>query len=146
MVLWAIRRMQRPESLLNLTYRHNTSSLSVRVQSSKNRDMAIRWKQNWKPCFYLLLHFSRSVVLINISLILRKCHLKFWCDIYKRVSSYRCLILTVLSSQISVLKSDITQSIHCLRDIKTETTEKSCYLETLNTRNDTVWVTRVTSK
>ena len=57
MVLWAIRRMQRPESLLNFTYRHNTSSLPVRVQSSKNRDMAIRWKQNWKPCFYLLLHF-----------------------------------------------------------------------------------------
>ena len=35
-------------------------------------------------------------------------------------------------------KFDITQSIHSLRDIKTETTKKSCYLETLNTRNDTV--------
>ena len=54
--------------------------------------------------------------------------------------------LSVLNTPSSQDKFDITQSIHWLRDIKTETTEKSCYLETLNTRNDTVWVTKVTSK
>ena len=55
--------------------------------------------------------------------------------------------LSVLNTHSSQDKFDIiTQSIHWLRDIKTETTEKSCYLETLDTRNDTVWVTRVTSK
>ena len=55
--------------------------------------------------------------------------------------------LSVLNTHSYQDKFDIiTQSIHWLRDIKTEITEKSCYLETLNTRNDTVWVTRVTSK
>ena len=54
--------------------------------------------------------------------------------------------LSVLNTHSSQDKFDITQSIHWLRDIKTETTEKSYYLETLNTRNDTVWVTKVTSK
>ena len=54
--------------------------------------------------------------------------------------------LSVLNTHSSQHKFDITRSIHWLRDIKTETTEKSCYLETLNTRNDTVLVTRVTSE
>ena len=55
--------------------------------------------------------------------------------------------LSVLNTHSYQDKFDIiTQRIHWLRDIKTEITEKSCYLETLNTRNDTVWVTRVTSK
>ena len=39
--------------------------------------------------------------------------------------------LSVLNTHSSQDKFDITQSIHWLRDIKTETTEKSCYLETL---------------
>ena len=46
--------------------------------------------------------------------------------------------LSVLNTHSSQHKFDITQSIHSLRDIKTETTEKSCCLETLNTRNDRV--------
>ena len=141
MLLWAIRRMQRPESLLNFTYRHNTSSLPVRVQSSKNRDMAIRWKQNWKPCFYLLLHFfsfcGPHQYFVNIKempLTILVWHLQ------------KSEFLSVLNTHSSQHKFDITQNIHWLRDIKTETTEKSCYLDTLNTRNDTVLVTRVTSE
>ena len=59
----------RPESLLNLTHRHNTPSLCLGVQSSKNKDMAVRWKENWKPCSYALLNFSGSVVLNNIIII-----------------------------------------------------------------------------
>ena len=55
-------------------------------------------------------------------------------------------LLSVLNTHSSQHKFDITQNIHWLRDIKTETTEKSCYLETFNIRNDTVWVTIVTSK
>ena len=39
--------------------------------------------------------------------------------------------LSVLNTHSSQDKFDITQSIHWLRDIKMETTEKSCYLETL---------------
>ena len=76
--------IQESGNILYSTYRHNTSTLSVRVQSSKTKI----WERNWSGmklktiCFYNCLGLSSSVIL-NFQY-LGETALRFDVDIWKR--------------------------------------------------------------
>ena len=76
--------IQESGNILYSTYRHNTSTLSVRVQSSKNKI----WERNWSGmklktiCFYNCLGLSSSVIL-NFQY-LGETALRFDVDIWKK--------------------------------------------------------------
>ena len=89
--------IQESGNILYSTYRHNTSTLSVRVQSSKSKI----WERNWSGmklktiCFYNCLGLWSSVIL-NFQY-LGETALRFYVDIWKkkRFQSFRCFILMV---------------------------------------------------
>ena len=76
--------IQESGNILYSTYRHNTSTSSVRVQSFKNKI----WERNWSGmklktiCFYNCLGLSSSVIL-NFQY-LGETALRFDVDIWKR--------------------------------------------------------------
>ena len=94
--------IQESGNILYSTYRHNTSSLSLRVQSSKNQI----WERNWsgmKPktiCFYNCLGLSSSVIL-NFQY-LGETALRFDVDIWKRGDFNPFVALSYWSTSRSV--------------------------------------------